>query len=135
MNFANILPVVQGTIFYFVCPYCKSGLERPYNPYDKVHCAVCNKSFHKEEGKIVPDMFSLAKKELKDIADIFCDRWSPKTAFIYPDFAVLEFEDNDKLDQMCTYIDNHEVMFNGLDFHTDEKTHLMLRRSEEVITP
>jgi hypothetical protein len=108
-------------------------MERGFMPMNVIHCAACNKSCDAKEALIVPDMFSLAKKQLKDVADIFCDRWNPKTAFIYDNFAVLEFWSKDQFDTMCTYIDAHELMFEGLDFLTDEKTHILITKSPDIV--
>ncbi|MHA2063936.1 MAG: hypothetical protein ACXABY_06080 [Candidatus Thorarchaeota archaeon] len=76
----------------------------------------------------MPDVFTIAKKSFKDIADIFCDRWTPKVAFIYEQFAVFQMHSKARLDEMCLYIDRHELMFDGLEFCTDEKEHLMMKR-------
>jgi hypothetical protein len=103
-------------------------------PMNIVHCSVCNKSFDAKEGHIVPDMFSLASKTLTDVADIFCDRWNPKTAFIHDTFAVFEFPDEKTLDTMCVYIDDHALMFEGLDFLTDEKTHILIFKSTDDVS-
>lgn len=121
--------------YYFVCPNCRTNMERGFMPQNVIHCSVCNKSSTAKECQIVPDMFSLANKQFKDIADIFCDRWNPKTAFIYAEHAVFQFHNKEDLETMCTYIDSHTLMFDGLDFLMDDDTHLLMTKGEpeEVI--
>lgn len=118
--------------FEFLCPTCGGYEGRNYMPLNICHCHTCNKSFTAKEN-LMADMFSLAKKEFKDIADVMCDRWTPKTAFIYETFAVFEFYTKEQHDQMRTYIDSHTLMFDGLDFESDDKTHLVMTKSPEII--
>ncbi len=131
MYFGEIpqIPQTQDK-YYFICPYCQTELERTYLPYDKVHCAACNQSFHKKGREVMPDLFSLAGKKFDAIADTFCDRWTPNTAYIYEEFAVFGFKEKEALDKMCNYIDSHELMFEGLDFQTDEKAYILMRRTQ-----
>ena len=70
MYFGEIpqIPQTQDK-YYFICPYCQTELERTYLPYDKVHCAACNQSFHKKGREVMPDLFSLAGKKFDAIAD------------------------------------------------------------------
>lgn len=121
----------------YICPYCRATLRRNYEPLNHAYCHLCNKSFpakanEYKEDKVVPDPFSLSNKTFKDIADIFCDRWTPEAAFVYQTFAVFKFKSKDDCLKMCLYIDEHEKMFDGLEFQTDNNDHLMMRVSTDV---
>lgn len=111
--------------YAFLCPECGNIEERNYIPMNIFHCSSCNKS-NNAEANIMANMFSLAGKPFRDIADAMCDRWAPKTAFIYDNYAVFECYTEEKLQEWRTYIDSHTLMFDGLDFQSDDKTLLLM---------
>jgi hypothetical protein len=121
-----------GKKHFFICATCQTVLERNYMPMGIIHCSACNQQCNAKEN-VMPDVFSLSKKALKDVADVICDRWAPKTAFIYDDFAVFRFHDKNQHDKMCNYIDAHEAMFDGLDFVSDDDAHVMMRKTIEIV--